>query len=310
MQNNIAKRHPGNLDHISVCICTYKRTELLASLLAALEGQKTDDHFDFSVVVVDNDRTKSAESTILAFKNKLAFSVEYYAEPEQNIALARNTAIRNSKGNLIAFIDDDEIPDNDWLYALHCALRRYAADGVLGPVFPYFRTPPPQWVIRGKFYQRPTYDTGFVIDWRKGRTGNILLKRTMFETSGEMFDPRFGSGAEDQDFVRRMIKKKHVFVWCNEARAHEYVPPIRWSRIFMIKRALLRGKPTLANPESGISTILKSCMVIPFYTLALPVLFLLGHHWFVKYLIKDFDHLGRILALLKINPIKQIYIVE
>ena len=54
------------------------------------------------------------------------------------------------------------------------------------------------------------------------------------------FNPEFRQG-EDQDFFRRMIDHGHVFIWCNEAVAYEVVPPIRWKRTFMLKRALLRG---------------------------------------------------------------------
>ena len=37
--------------------------------------------------------------------------VKYCVEPRQNIALARNKALQNAEGDLIAFIDDDEFPD-------------------------------------------------------------------------------------------------------------------------------------------------------------------------------------------------------
>src|SRR5487761_446399 len=53
-------------------------------------------------------------------------------------------------------------------------------DGVLGPVNRYFDETPPKWILKGKFYARATYPTGFVVDWRKGRTGNVLLKRNIF----------------------------------------------------------------------------------------------------------------------------------
>ncbi len=44
--------------HISVCICTFKRTPLLKRLLQALEEQETDGLFTFSIVVADNDQGK------------------------------------------------------------------------------------------------------------------------------------------------------------------------------------------------------------------------------------------------------------
>ena len=296
--------------HISVCICTFKRAELLADLLNELNKQITENLFDFSIVVVDNDSNGSARSVVSSAMNESPVRMEYDIEPVQNISLARNRAVLNARGDFIAFIDDDEIPDRHWLLDLYQALRSFNVDGVLGPVLPYYKIEPPNWVIKARFYERPTYRTGFVIDWRKGRTGNILLKKSMFLSTGEMFDPKFGSGAEDQDFVRRMIQKGFVFIWCNEARAYELVPPIRWNKKFMIKRALLRGKTSLARTSSPLYMVIQSAVAILAYTMALPLLLLFGYHWFMQYLVKDFDHIGKILAILRINIIKQKYITE
>jgi len=260
-------------------------------------------------VIVDNDILKSAEVTALSVKRDLSIEVEYHVEPIQSIALARNRAVMNARGDLIAFIDDDEIPEEYWLFRLHQALHKYKADAVEGPVIPYYEGTPPKWVIEGKFYERPIHNTGFIIGADEGRTGNILIKKEMFTKTGELFDPRFGSGAEDRDFIRRMIRKGFVFVWCNEARVFEYVPPARWKRRFMLRRALLRGKVSLARPARAYILTFKSLLAIPVYTMALPVLFMLGHHWFMQYLIKDFDHIGRILSLMKVNLINEKYIV-
>ena len=122
--------------------------------------------------------------------------VKYCTESHQNIPLARNKAVENAEGDLIAFIDDDEFPIKRWLLTLFEALNRYGADGVLGPVKPYFENEPPKWVIQGKFYDRPSYPTGVVIDWRKGRTGNVLLKRVLFSDSAQRFNPAFRTGED------------------------------------------------------------------------------------------------------------------
>lgn len=298
------------MDHISICICTYKRAGLLSDLLVGLQNQLTNNAFGFSIVIVDNDILKSAEATVLSIKRDLSVEVEYYVEAMQSIALARNMAVLNARGNLIAFIDDDEIPEKDWLLRLHHALRKFEADAVEGPVIPYFKGTPPKWVIRGNFYERPVHNTGFIIGADEGRTGNILIKKEVFTKTGALFDPRFASGSEDRDFIRRMIHEGFVFVWCNEARVFEYVPSVRWTRKFMLKRALLRGRVSLARPAVAYILTFKSLLAIPVYSMALPVLFILGHHLFMQYLIKDFDHIGRILSLMRVNIIKQKYVME
>src|SRR5687767_2600801 len=95
--------------HITVCICTFKRPEMLGRLLQALAAQDTAGKFAYSIVVADNDAGKSGEAVARQY------AVTYCVEPEQNIALARNRAIANATGNYIAFIDDDEFPEKDWL---------------------------------------------------------------------------------------------------------------------------------------------------------------------------------------------------
>src|SRR6267378_3005168 len=125
-------------NHISVCICTYRRPELLRRLLCKLEEQEVEGLFEYSVVIADNDKSESARETVKSFARQSRIRVEYHVEPEQNIALARNMAVRHASGDFVAFIDDDESPIDEWLLRMHGALLRYGADGVLGPVKPLF----------------------------------------------------------------------------------------------------------------------------------------------------------------------------
>lgn len=297
------------LPHISVCICTYRRPELLKRLLTELGRQETQGLFDYSVVVVDNDQRQSANNIVSEYHSTSSLEIDYCVEPQQNIALARNRAVENAKGDFIAFIDDDELPIKDWLFTLFKTCNKYGVDGVLGPVKPYFEEEPPRWVVKGKFYDRPSYHTGFVIDWRKGRTGNALLKREMFNLVSQAFNPEFLTG-EDQDFYRRMIEKGCIFVWCNEAIAYEIVPPIRWKRTFILRRALLRGKVSLKHPTFGAFETVKSIAAVSLYAIALPFLILLGQHVFMSYLEKTFTHLGKLIRLLGFDPVREVYITE
>ena len=295
--------------HINVCICTYKRPPFLKRLLEELGNQDTGGLFTYSIVVVDNDHLQSAKLVVDDFAIMSSIPIKYCVEPRQNIALARNKAIESASGDFVAFIDDDEFPTNRWLLTLFKTCSEYKVDGALGPVKPHFDEEPPKWVVKGKFYDRATYPTGFVIDWSKGRTGNVLLKRSIFGEETHPFRPDFLSG-EDQDFFRRMIEKGHVFVWCNEAVAHEIVPPIRWKRTFMLRRALLRGAVSLLDPTFGARDIAKSLIAVPVYTAALPFALLFGHHRFMILLVKNFDHIGRLFALLGIKLVREPYVTE
>jgi len=55
--------------HISVCICTFKRPQLLKRALEKLGHQRTEDLFSYSVVIVDNDRAESAREAVAACAN-------------------------------------------------------------------------------------------------------------------------------------------------------------------------------------------------------------------------------------------------
>src|ERR1700722_12982273 len=112
------------MKHIGVCVCTYKRPELLKRLLTELAGQQTRGLFTYSVAVVDNDRLRSAEAVVRDFAAASTVSVTYDVEPVQNICLARNRAIANASGDFIAFVDDDEFPEKQWLLQLYQAAER------------------------------------------------------------------------------------------------------------------------------------------------------------------------------------------
>jgi succinoglycan biosynthesis protein ExoM len=288
--------------HISVCICTYKRPEFLKRLLKELGDQETAGKFTYSIVVADNDATRSAEPLVAQTAVGSPIPITYCVEPRQNISLARNKAIENATGTFVAFIDDDEFPDKRWLLTLFEACIMFGVDGVLGPVQCHFDEVPPSWVVRGKFYERPTYPTGLVIDWPKGRTGNVLFKRELFTGQEMPFSPDFHR-AGDQDFFRRMIAKGHVFVWCNEAAAFEVVPPVRWTRTFMLKRALLRGTIGMQHPATRVRRITKAIIAVPLYTVALPFALLLGQHIFMNILIRLFDHFAALLTAVGLKPV-------
>jgi succinoglycan biosynthesis protein ExoM len=292
-------------DYISICICTYKRSKLLARLVKSLQHQDTNGSFTYSIVIVDNDYRRSSEQTVEELKRKSSIPISYCVEPEQNIAMARNRAVKNAKGDFITFIDDDEIPCDKWLMNLYKTCDDFHADGVLGPVIPYYEVSPPGWVLNGKFYDRPFHKTGDVLHWRNTRTGNVMFKRDIFDNEENFFRREFGCGGEDRDFFKRMIAKNYLFVWCAEAPVHEVVTSERCKRSFMLRRALKRGQ----LPHFRTIDFAKSMVAIPFYTASLPVLFVAGHHLFMKYLIKDFDHIGRLLYLCGINVVKEKYVV-
>jgi hypothetical protein len=301
------------IKHISVCVCTYKRPDFLLRELKALSAQHTDGLFTYSIVVADNDRLQSGAAVVEEFNKSASVShpvsIRYCVEPRQNIALARNKAVENAEGDFIAFLDDDEFPAEDWLLNLFRACEQHQVDGVLGGVRRQFDEIPPEWVAKGDFYKRPLRPTGLPVRWTSGRTGNVLLRKTAFPPGEPPFRPEFRHG-EDQDFFRRAIDKGCRFIWCGEAITDEVIPPVRWKRSFMLRKALLRGSSAALVPTLRADDIWRSIIAVSAYTLALPFALALGQHRFMALAVKLCDHLGKLLALAGLNPIREQYVTE
>jgi len=300
---------PGENRRIAVCVCTYRRPALLRRLLVELQKQATASLFSYSIFVVDNDDQRSAETIVDEVAIISHVPIIYCSEPRQNIARARNKAVEIATGEFIAFIDDDEFPCECWLLEMFQACERYRADGVLGPVLRHFDETPPRWLLKSNFYVRPRHETGFVMEWMECRTGNLLLNRHVFGAGEIPFRPEFRTG-EDRDFFRRKIDQGRTFIWCNEAPVYETVPPARWKFGFMLRRALLRGATAVLHPTFGSWNIAKSVAAVLLYSVVLPFSLLIGYHHFVSLLVRLFDHLGTVLALMGINPVKGEYVTE
>lgn len=283
---------------------------MLATLLARLRDQKTDELFAYSIVVVDNDHAESGKSTVSSFKKSTAIPVEYYCEAKRNIALARNKAVQAAEGNFLALIDDDEFPDRGWLLALYKACAKYHADGILGPVKPRFEENPPNWVIKGKFFEKGRHHTGDVLKWQDTRTSNVLVAKAVFADDQGLFREEFGRGGEDIDFFQRAIDRNFKFVWCKEAAVFETIPPERCRRRYMLRRALLRGVLGIKYSSFGLADVIRSIIAIPTYTLTLPFAFLIGHHHFMHVLTRHFEHCGKLLGLCGVEIIKEHYVTK
>lgn len=293
--------------HISICVCTYRRPELLDRLLKAVQLVRTDGRFSFSVVVVDNDDRHSGEEVVTRARTTSPIPMSYDVEPERSISLARNRSVRNADGDLIAFIDDDECPEDTWLLNHFDTLLSTNADGVLGPVKPLFDPHAPRWLIRSGLCERSRFRTGTVLrESRYTRTGNVLIRRSLFEGPDGTFDPRYGrSGGGDAVFFKRMIEKGKLFVWCDEACVYEAIPPERQTRAYYIKRAFTCGMgDSSETPFLSLGT-LRSFLAVLLYTAALPFLLLIGEHLFIRYAVKDCDHLGKLLGYIGISVVRE-----
>lgn len=292
--------------HITVCICTFKRTALLKRLLEALECQYTEGLFTYSITVADNDPAESAREVVDEFAAHTSIKVAYCVEPQRNIALVRNRSLENAAGDFIAIIDDDEYPIKNWLCDLFKTCIVCNADGVLGPVATSFESPPPAWMSKGRFFEKiPTIETGERVALLNTRTSNVIINTKILAGVETPFRAEFGTGGEDIDFFMRMMERGRVFVWCKEALVYETIPTSRCTRAYMVRRALHGGINSLKFRAGRLRGIIKSFIATLLYGLALPFLFFAGDHHFMKYLIKFCAHSGKLLGLLQVQPFKE-----
>lgn len=227
---------------LSICVCTHKRPEGLARLLAHVRDVAVPEGCAVELVVVDNDAAASARRTFEEGTRDFRWPARYIVEARSGVGFARTRCVEEAQGSWIAYIDDDEWPEPHWLTDLWRTQQATLADGVFGPVLASFETVPPAWLIRTGFYERPRRPTGSVLHWWQCASGNVLFRRQLlFDVGG--FDPAFSqSGSEDSDFFWRCIDHGAKFVWSDEAIAHEGVPPQRMTRTYLRQRAYRAGQ--------------------------------------------------------------------
>lgn len=294
------------MDNISICVCTYKRPLYLDYLINKFQRLIINE-LEVSMTIVDNDKDETAKHIVDKYSSKSNIPINYIVEPNKNIALARNKAIQNSKGSLIAFLDDDEFPVDTWLIELYTTFCKYKVNGVLGPVEPFFTEETPEWLKRSDLCKRPSFNTGTFLLPHQCRTGNVLLQKSIFSEQENFFDPKFGLiGGEDTDFFKRMTKKGYKFVWSNEAIAYEHIPLNRQSRTYYIKRAFLRGYSTSIQNQLKTNSLLKSKLIgksllaITVYSGKLPLTLIFKNSKMMDLLVRMFHHTGNIFGYLKV----------
>lgn len=122
---------------VAVCICTYRRPEMLKACLGSIARQAVPAGWDVVVVVVDNDAHSASPLDLTPALEGYPFPLEYRQESARGIPFARNTACElalASGAGWVIFIDDDEEAEAGWLVAYAEALAKYDAKVFSGPV--------------------------------------------------------------------------------------------------------------------------------------------------------------------------------
>lgn len=241
----------GAITRVAICIVTYRRPRWLADSLRSLGRLEFDaQSVDLTIVVIDNDREAASRSTVEAVRSEIPWGLTYDVEPRQGISFARNRAVRvalEAGAELLAFIDDDETAEADWLAKLISAQRAHGADVVSGPVEPVYGPEVPEWVVSGRFFERPRYSSGTRVG--TAITANCLIAARLVAGTSEPFHPSFAvTGGGDTYFFRRLHRAGASIVWANDAIVREQVPNSRATVRWILQRAY-RGGTSFAQTE-------------------------------------------------------------
>lgn len=227
---------------VDICVATFRRPELLSRLLISILRQKSlPAPNELQIIVIDNDIHGSAQKEVESFAGKCIYKVIYDIEPIQNIALARNRALRYLNGEYALFVDDDEYVSESWLQNMLQCAARFEADVVFGPVSPVLPTSASEWIRNGRFFDRKRYLTGTLRD--RGGTGNTLVRTEILMNDEVSFDQGFGrTGGSDTKLFFDLSRKGCKLVWCDEAEVFEHVAENRMTIKWILLRAFRGGQ--------------------------------------------------------------------
>jgi len=132
--------------NFTVIICPYNRCQSLRNTLTDLAAQSLPDSVEWEVLVLDNNSTDQTREVAQEFCHRCPGRFRYIFEPRQGKSYALNTGIREARGTILAFTDDDVWLDPSWLQNLTASLQDEAWAGAGGRTLAERGFSPPRWL--------------------------------------------------------------------------------------------------------------------------------------------------------------------
>jgi glycogen synthase len=210
----------------SVVICTLNRAESLDVTLSALRHQR---HRNFEVVVVNGPSDDHTDSVLRRYEGDIIVR----KNDHRNLSMSRNMGILASSGAFVAFIDDDAIPEFDWLEQAITAFDSDEVGGVGGLVLDHTGMNP-QYMNSAADRLGATsvfvHDNSLLLSvpgaalfpYLQGT--NAVFRRDVLERVG-MFDETFEFYLDETDLCCRIIDAGYVLKQLDNAVVHhKYLP--------------------------------------------------------------------------------------
>ncbi|MBU4360623.1 glycosyltransferase [Patescibacteria group bacterium] len=229
---------------ISVVICTFGQCIYFKRIINALRKQTIK---QFQLVIVDNNSCPTDFSNLIQSLN----DVKIIHLPKPNLSIARNTAINKCNGDWILFLDDDAIPDTNWIEKIINGFKEYGSDMIGGRVELCFQKKEPKWFTKvcRLYLSELTYyndDIEVVIPPRYLVGTNMAFSKKAFNKFGLFLKDsgRIGKkliSLEDVEMVRRIYNQGGKVTYLNSAKVNHIIPKSRMTISYLIKRAFWQG---------------------------------------------------------------------
>ena len=266
---------------ISVIIATYNGQSVLPKTLKAL-CLITRPSQGVEFVFVDNASTDNSATILAEYTDKLPLTVLH--EAQQGKAFAIHTGIKNAKGDLIIFSDDDVIPDVNWLMAYDRAAEQNLDYSVfLGQIRPYWLKKVPDWLSRltdeGKMGGcTPIALNSGPSDYNYAKGANFAVRKKVLDKISFREDLWVAGennvGGEDTDFVKKASLSGFKIWFESDACLQHIIRPNEmslmgiWDRYFRIGRSMaavnsetkFSGPMLFGYPRWFVFNTLKRCM--------------------------------------------------
>ena len=220
-------------------VATYGRSEYLKRCLASLIQLRLPENVLVQLVLVDNNQEPQAESILKSIE--FPFHNHYFHEAERGIVHARNRILDEAlklKADFLAFIDDDETAQGNWLeLAMSSLLENYSI--VAGPCKFLFERPS-KWISHSRIFTSKYLTSGKYPG--TASTRNVVMRMELVAEGKIRFDPKLNwVGGSDTYFFIQARKKGYQTYWNNEMHVVEKIPESRSNLRWVLKRNLRLG---------------------------------------------------------------------
>lgn len=231
---------------ITVILCKYNRCKALANALGSIAASALPELVEWEVLVVDNSSSDQTRAVVEDFCRRHPRRFRYLFEPRQGKSYALNAAIREAKGSVLAFIDDDVTVEPTWLQNLTKVLYDAEWAGAGGRTLPDRIFSSPRWLAhegRSALAPLAIFDRGpHAGELTEAPWGNnMAYRKQMFEKYGGFrvdLGPRPGSlgsqKSEDSEFGCRLLAAGERLRYEPSAVVYHAVPEIRVQKKYFL----------------------------------------------------------------------------